>query len=132
VTGDEVTWVMRTGDEPLYVSIDASEFEQGLSALVTLGREALPLGGQMRLTLEPDVHEGTQEEGRGTRPEVRVSIDLQGYGLQPVTVPPTLQTQMLRLGADLAITQPDHLTTTMVLRLPRVFITGEATADARP
>ena len=124
VTGDEVTWSMETGSEPLYVSVDASEFEQCLSALVTQGREALPLGGQIRLTLVPTMDEGTQAEGRGARPEVRITIELQGYGLQPVTTPPTLQTQVQRLGADLAIEQTDHLTTRMVLALPRVFVTG--------
>ena len=45
VTGDDVTWTMSTGDEPLYASLDASELEQCMTAIVTQGREALPLGG---------------------------------------------------------------------------------------
>lgn len=123
VTGDDVSWTMSTGNEPLYASLDASELEQCLAAIVTQGREALPLGGQMTLSLSATVREGSVQEGRGARPEITVTIELQGYGLQPVTVPPTVQTLILRLGADVTTDQPDHLTTRLMLRLPRVFIT---------
>ena len=51
-------------------------------------------------------------------------IELQGYGLQPLVIAPTLQSQVLRVGAMLAVEDADHLTTRVVLRLPRVFITG--------
>ncbi len=53
-----------------------------------------------------------------------IAIELQGYGLQPVVVPPTVQTQVMRLGAEFVHEQPDHLTNRLVLRLPRVFLTG--------
>ena len=124
VIGDDITWTMATGHEPLHASLDVSELEQCLTAIVTQGREALPLGGQMKLSLTPIMHEGHPDPGRGTRPEIEVAIELQGYGLQPVVVPPTVQTQVMRLGAELLTEQPDHLTTRLVLRLPRVFITG--------
>ena len=124
VTGDDVTWTMSTGDEPIYASLDSSELEQCMTAIVTLGREALPLGGQMKLSLTPTVQEGTTEDGRGARPEIVIAIELQGYGLQPVVVPPTLQTQVMRVGAEFAHEQPDHLTNRLVLRLPRVFLTA--------
>ena len=123
VTGDEVTWSLQPGDEPLHVSVDAAELEQCLSALAAQGREALPLGGQMRLTLASVLHEHTAEDGRGTRQEVRLTIELQGYGLQPVVTPPALQTHVMRLGAEFAIEEHDHLTTRLVLSLPRVFLT---------
>ncbi len=123
-TGDEIAWSMHTGDSPLYVSLDAAELEQCLSALVTQAREALPLGGRMRLALEPVLRDASQEEGRGTRPEVRMTIELQGYGLQAVTTPQTLETQLMRLGVELTTAQPDHLTTQLVLALPRVFLTA--------
>ena len=123
VTGDDVTWTMSTGEEPLYASLDSSELEQCMAAIVSQGREALPLGGQMKLSLTGTVHEAALEEGRGARPEIEIAIELQGYGLQPVVVPPTVQTQVMRLGAEFAYEQPDHLTNRLVLRLPRVFVT---------
>ncbi len=123
VTGDDITWTMVSGDEPLYASLDASELEQCLAAIVTQGREALPLGGQMKLSLAGAMQEGAAAEGRGTRPEVVIVVELQGYGLQPVVVPPTVQTQVMRIGAEFATEQPDHITTRLVLRLPRVFVT---------
>jgi len=124
VTGDDVTWTMETGQEPLHASLDASELEQCLSAIVTQGREALPLGGQMSLTMTGTVQDGAVEEGRGARPEITIAIVLQGYGLQPVVVPPTVQTQVMRIGAEFGTEQTDHLTTRLVLRFPRVFVTG--------
>ena len=124
VTGDDVTWTMDIGEEPLFASLDASELEQCLAGIVTQGREALPLGGQMKLSLSGTMQDGAGEEGRGARPEIRVAIELQGYGLQPVIVPPTVQTQVMRLGAEFSNEQPDHLTTRLVMRLPRVFVTG--------
>ena len=51
-------------------------------------------------------------------------MQLQGYGLQPIVITPAVQTQTMRLGADLITRQPDHLTTQLVLRLPRVFVTA--------
>jgi len=124
VTGDDITWTMAIGDEPMHVSLDASELEQCLAAIVTQGREALPLGGQITLSLLASTRDGGAGEGRGARPDVVVAIELRGYGLQPVVVPPTVQTQVMRLGAELATEQPDHLTTRLVLRLPRVFVTA--------
>jgi hypothetical protein len=124
MTGDDVTWTMAIGDEPLYASLDVSELEQCLAAIVTQGREALPLGGQMRLTLSGTLQEGAADEGRGTRPEITIGIELQGYGLQPVVISAIVQNQVTRIGAELAIEQPDHLTTRLVLRLPRVFVTS--------
>ena len=58
------------------------------------------------------------------RPELVIAIELQGYGLQPVVVPPTVQTQVMRVGAELTQEQPDHLTSRLILRLPRVFLTA--------
>jgi hypothetical protein len=115
---------MCTGDEPLYASLDSSELEQCMTAIVTQGREALPLGGQMKLLLTSTVQEGTLEDGRGARPEIVISIELQGYGLQPVVLPPTVHTQVMRVGAEFVHEQPDHFTNRLVLRLPRVFLTG--------
>ena len=46
------------------------------------------------------------------------------YGLQPLVVPPSVQTQVMRLGAEFVHEQPDHLTNRLVLRLPRVFLTA--------
>ena len=128
-TGDDVTWSMHTGAEPLYVSVDAAEFEQCLAAIVTQGREALPLGGHMQLELTPVMHEDVGR-GRGTRPDVRVVVDVQGYGLQPVATPPPLQTLVMRLGTELVVEQRDHLTTRISLSLPRVFLTGTPADDA--
>jgi hypothetical protein len=124
VTGDDVTWTMETGEVPLHASLDAPELEQCLAAIVTQGREALPLGGQMSLTMAGTVQDGSVEEGRGARPEITIAIVMQGYGLQPLVVPPTLQTQVMRIGADLSTEHPDHLTTRVLLRLPRVFVTN--------
>jgi len=124
VTGDDVTWTMATGTEPMYASLDSSELEQCMTAIVTQGREALPLGGQMKLSLLPAVQEGTLEDGRGARPEIVIAIELQGYGLQLLVVPPSVQTQVMRLGAEFVHEQPDHLTNRLVLRLPRVFLTA--------
>jgi hypothetical protein len=58
--------------------------------------------------------EGTLEDGGGARPEIVITLELQGYGLQPVIIPPTVQTQVLRVGAELVHEQPDHLTTRLV------------------
>lgn len=123
VIGEDIEWTMATGDEPLFASLDAAELEQCLAGLATQAREALPLGGQLKLTLAPVMQDAAIDAGHGARPEVVVSIELQGYGLQPVVVPPTVQTQVMRLGAELITEQPDHLTTRIVLRLPRVFVT---------
>jgi signal transduction histidine kinase len=123
VTGDDVTWTMDTGETPLFASFDAAEFEQCLTALVTQAREALPLGGQIRLRLAAEMLEASVEDGRGTRPEVAMTLELQGYGLQPLTIPPAVQNQIMRLGAELATISSDHLTTRVVLRMPRVFVT---------
>ncbi len=60
VTGDDITWTMAIGDEPMHVSLDASEFEQCLAAIVTQGREALPLGGQSRSHCWPRHGTGAQ------------------------------------------------------------------------
>jgi signal transduction histidine kinase len=124
VTGDDITWTMSIGDEPMHVSLDASELEQCLAAIVTQGREALPLGGQITLSLLASTRDGGTGPARGQRPDVVVAIELRGYGLQPVVVPPTVQTQVMRLGAEFTLEQPDHLTTRLVLRLPRVFVTA--------
>ena len=77
----------------------------------------------MKLSLAATVQEGALDEGRGARPEIVIAIELQGYGLQPVVVPPSVQTQVMRLGAEFVHEQPDHLTNRLVLRLPRVFVT---------
>ena len=122
VTGDDITWTMAIGGEPMHVSLDASEFEQCLAAIVTQGREALPLGGQITLSLLASTRDEGAADGRGARPDVVVAIELRGYGLQPVVIPPTVQTQVMRLGAEFLTEQPDHLTTRLVLRLPRVFV----------
>ncbi|MBA2356022.1 MAG: response regulator transcription factor [Acidobacteria bacterium] len=124
ITGDDVSWGLDTGEHALYASLDASELEQCLSSLVTQGREALPLGGQVRLTLRDLVREASIRDGRGARPEIEIAIELRGYGLQPLVVPPAVQTQALRIGAELASTQPDHLTSRITLLLPRVFVTS--------
>jgi two-component system cell cycle sensor histidine kinase/response regulator CckA len=124
VTGDDVIWTMDTGETPLFASFDAAEFEQCLTALVTQAREALPLGGQIRLRLEAETLEASVEDNHGTRPEVAMTLELQGYGLQPLTIPPAVQTQIMRLGAELATVTSDHLTTRVVLRMPRVFVTA--------
>jgi nitrogen fixation/metabolism regulation signal transduction histidine kinase len=94
VTGDDITWAMAIGDEPMHVSLDASELEHCLAAIVTQGREALPLGGQITLSLRAAPRDGDARDGRGARPDVVVAIE-----------------------------QPDHLTTRLVLRLARVFVT---------
>lgn len=124
VTGEDVTWTLDLGDQPLHASLESAEFEQCLTALATQAREALPLGGQIRVSLTALQQEARLEDGRSTRPELEVGFELQGYGLQPVTLPPALQTQVLRLGAELETRQPDHLTTHLALRLPRVFVTA--------
>lgn len=124
VTGEDVTWALELGETPLFASLDQVEFEQCLTALATQAREALPLGGQIRLTLDAVLNEAPMEENRSARPELELRLELQGYGLQPVPLPSALQTQVLRLGADLTVHQPDHLTTRLVLRLPRVFVTA--------
>lgn len=123
VIGEDISWTMVTSNEPLHASLDASELEQCLAAIVTQGREALPLGGQMKLSLLPAMQDGAVDAGTGARPEVVIAIELQGYGLQPIAVPPTVQTQVMRIGAELVTEQPDHLTARLVLRLPRVFVT---------
>ncbi|MCC6162861.1 MAG: hypothetical protein IT182_05885 [Acidobacteria bacterium] len=122
--GDDITLTLNTGTEPLYVSLDAAEVEQCLAAIVNQGREALPLGGQMKISLTWTLGDGDAAQGRGARPEIVLAFELQGYGLQPVVLPPTVQTQVMRIGADLATEQPDHLTARLVLRLPRVFVTA--------
>lgn len=124
VIGEDITFTMVTSGEALHASLDASELEQCLAALVTQGREALPLGGQMKLSLQPAMQDGDVDAGTGARPEIVIAIELQGYGLQPIVVPPTVQTQVMRIGAELNAEQPDHLTTRLVLRLPRVFVTN--------
>ncbi|BCS31332.1 hypothetical protein TBR22_A05320 [Luteitalea sp. TBR-22] len=124
VTGDDVDWTMQLGDEALYASLDASELEQCLASIATLAREALPLGGHVTLGLAGRLEAGAAEEGRGARPEIEIALVLQGYGLQVVTVPAAVQTQVMRLGAEMAIEHPDHLTTRLALRLPRVFVTA--------
>ena len=124
VTGDDVTWTMATGDEPLYASLDASELEQCMTAIVTQGREALPLGGQMKLSLA-----GTMQEGAGRRRPRRQAGDRDRHraaGLRPAARGRAAD------GADAGDAagrrvqheQPDHLTTRLVMRLPRVFVTG--------
>ncbi len=121
--GDDITLTLNTGTEPLYASLDAAEVEQCLAALVNQGREALPLGGQMKISLTWTMEDGDAVQGRGARPEIVLAFELQGYGLQPVVLPPTVQTQVMRVGAELTTEQPDHLTARLVLRLPRVFVT---------
>lgn len=124
VTGEDVTWTLDVGDTPLFASLDQVEFEQCLTALAAQAREALPLGGQMRLSVSAVRYDARVDDSRSARPELELVIELQGFGLQPVTLPASLQTQVLRLGADLSVHQPDHLTTRLVLRLPRVFVTA--------
>jgi hypothetical protein len=124
VTGDDVDWTMALGDETLHVSLDPAELEQCLAAIATLAREALPLGGRVRLLLAGRLAGGAVEDAHGARPEVEVALALQGYGLQPVTVPAPVQTQVLRLGGELVVEQADHLTARLALRLPRVFVTA--------
>ena len=124
VTGEDVTWTLDTGPAPLHASIDAAEFEQCLTALVTQAREALPLGGQIAMRLSSEMHASADDTTRGARPEIVMTMELQGYGLQPLTIAPAVQTQAMRLGAELTTTVRDHLTTRIVLRMPRVFVTA--------
>lgn len=124
VTGEDVTWSLDLGDVPLHASLDQAEFEQCLTALATLAREALPLGGQIRVALTAVRHDTAIADGRSARPELELLLEVQGYGLQPVAIPSAVQTQVLRLGADLTMLPRDHLTTQLVLRLPRVFVTA--------
>ncbi len=67
VTGDDVTWTMSTGDEPLYASLDSSELEQCMTAIVTQGREALPLGGPDEAVADRD-HAGRHASKRAAAP----------------------------------------------------------------
>jgi signal transduction histidine kinase len=124
VMGDDIDWSMDLAEDALHASIDASELEQCLAAIATLAREALPLGGQVQLELAARLEGGAVEEGRGARPDIEIALVLKGYGLQAVIVPAAVQTQVMRLGADLDVTQPDHLTARVALRLPRVFVTA--------
>ncbi|HTV01393.1 MAG TPA: hypothetical protein VMF13_12670, partial [Luteitalea sp.] len=122
--GEDVTWTLDTGPAPLHASIDAAEFEQCLTALVTQARESLPLGGQILMRLSSEMHASAEDTTRGARPEVVMTMELRGYGLQPLTIAPAVQTQAMRLGGELTTTVRDHVTTRIVLRMPRVFVTA--------
>ena len=44
--------------------------------------------------------------------------------MQPLLLSPALEAQVARVGAELSLQQPDHLTSRVVLRVPRVFVTA--------
>jgi hypothetical protein len=126
LAGDDVRWHLDLPCEPVHACVTASQLERCVTALVSAVRDALPLGGQLSLTLDAAGPASFSSENGVIRADVLCILEAQGYGLTAVDVPPSVSDLAGALGATLRVEAVDSLTAAVVLRLPRAFVVTRA------
>jgi hypothetical protein len=123
---DDVAWELSLPDEPIHVSASASDIERCVTALVTSARDALPLGGRLALALETPGPAVASGDADVRRLDVRLVLDVQGYGGADIQVPAGLRELAGGFGGEFHVTRSDALTQQLVFRVPRAFVISHA------
>ncbi len=117
---EEVAWQLDLPAEPIHASVTAAEFERCVTAMVAIGRDALPVGGQLTLALGAGE---TSASAMGVRrPMAAVTVLAQGYGLVEPAVTPALRELADSLGASVDVECVDAFTARLTFELPRAFV----------
>lgn len=124
LAGDDVTWSLTLPDTPVHACVAGAEFDRCVTTLVTSGRDALPLGGCLTLTLHEDAPGAASTDVR--RPASMVSVTLQGYGRTDVEVPGAVTDIVAGMGGRVEVTTTDAMAAEIRLRLPRAFLLVDA------
>lgn len=122
--GDDVLWSLTLPEAPVHACVAAVEFERCVTALVTSGRDALPLGGRLSLSLQDDAA-GAPTAGI-RRPESLLTLAIQGYGRTDLRVPDAVADLTTGMGARLEIVELDAMGAEIRLRVPRAFLLTHA------
>lgn len=124
LAGDEVTWSLTLPDAPVHACVEGVEFDRCVTALVTSGRDALPLGGRLTVTLHEDVPGAASTDIR--KPQSTVTVTLQGYGRTDLDVPGAVTDMVASMGGRLEVTSSDPMAAQIRLRVPRAFLLVDA------
>jgi hypothetical protein len=121
LASDDLAWRLELPGELVHACVSPSEFERCVTAMVTIGRDALPLGGQLTMALEPSQ---VDDAGPATvrRPAVALALEAQGYGVTDLTVSAMLRDVAAAMNAEIEVTRIDSLTARLTLRLARAFV----------
>ena len=119
---DDLDWRLNLPDEPIHACVAPTEFERCVTAMVAIGRDALPVGGQLTLTLAPADEATVVGNGNVRRPEAALVLEAQGYGLTDLAVTGTLRDVATAMGAEARVTSIDNLGARLTLRLTRAFV----------
>ena len=122
--GDDVAWSLALPESPVHACISAVEFERCVTALVTSGRDALPLGGRLSLHLRDD--DGSASTSGIRRPESLLTLAVQGYGRTDVRVPAAVSDLVAGMGARLEVVELDAMGAEIRMRVPRAFLLTDA------
>jgi hypothetical protein len=123
---DDVAWELSLPDNAIHVTASPSDIERCVTALVAGGRDALPLGGRLSLTVETPGPVGAPGVGDVQRLDARLVLDAQGYGVVDIELPAALRDLASHFGGEFEISRPDALTQRLSLRVPRAFVISHA------
>jgi hypothetical protein len=108
----------------VHACVSGVEFDRCVTALVTSGRDALPLGGRLTLTLREEVPVTASSGIR--RPEALITVALQGFGRTDVQLPSAVTDLITSMGGRIQVTATDAMGAEMALRMPRAFLLTHA------
>ena len=126
LAGDDVRWHLDLPSDTVHACVAAPDLERCMAAVVSAVRDALPLGGQLSVTLDAAGPAHLSDNDGVTRADVSCIVEAQGYGLTAVDVPASARELARGLGATLRVDPVDAMTASVVLRLPRAFVVVRA------
>ena len=123
---DDVSWELSLPDDAVHVGVSSSDVERCLMALVTSGRDALPLGGKLALSVRTPAAGGAPGASEVLRLDAHLVLDAQGYGVADIELPVTLRDLAAGFGGVIEVVRIDALTQRLSLRVPRAFVVSHA------
>ena len=125
LVGDDIEFAMELAPDLNLVSAERSEVEQVITAFVVNARDALPLGGSVRVETS-NVTVDVTETGRSAEPYVLLSAGASGYGVQPMSYSPSVDAIIARYGGHIRTGYEPEKASTLRIFLPRVQPTEAA------
>jgi hypothetical protein len=129
LVGDDIEFSPSLAPDLGHISADRSELEQVITALVVNARDALPMGGAVRLETS-DTLVDANESGQLPEPQVVLTVCATGYGGQPILCPPSIDAIVARYGGHLRASTEPEKSSTLRIYLPRVEPTDRPEAPA--